>query len=169
MTNANLPWVQQAESVVPAEVSGWLDELSEQVRASVTSAVTESVLKAQLPEVIESLIKQAQSHLEANPPVPSLSDFAHADARNRAFGTLVNGILISGAWGALSAVGSASGINWFDHNAWPSLLALVAGTVVTSVGNYLSRILGAPSHQVAAGVAAITPTQTRVRRMLGIG
>lgn len=120
-------------------------------------AVQERVSSTVQAEVGE-LIKKLQGGNE--PAVPSLSDFAKADARSRAFRTLLSGLVLSALWGILNVVGNLATVNWADKNALPQVAALAAGSVVMSMTAYISRLLREPAHIANAVIVPGTPTHS---------
>lgn len=123
----------------------------------ITSAAKGSVEKALLglaPELESELLKEWQSGLNkviikvsggtTTPPVPNLEDFIRADARSRAFRTLIIGLFVAVLTGLGTAAGQLFGADWSTHNGQVAALTVAIGAVVTSVGAYLSRLVSEP-------------------------
>lgn len=161
-----------------APVTGLSTDILSTIETAATSSAKSAVL-AVLPDLkgaLEHLVEEAvAAKLESaatkdlddaeggtgpgDIPVPSVNDFIKADARSRAIRTLVIGVVLSVGWGAVNAIGALSGVNWFDSHVWPSMIALVTGSVVTSVTSYIARLAKEPPHTapVVAALAATSP------------
>lgn len=97
------------------------------------------------------LIRQLEGGA-SEPAVPSLDDFTKADARSRAFRTLIIGVVLSVGWGLVNILGNLATVDWTNKDAFPQVAALAVGSVVTSVTAYIARILKEPAHITAATI-----------------
>jgi len=137
------------------------------------TSVIENTAKSTASEAISNLTSELEQRAEAavvkalekvvSGPVtpPALTDFIHADARSRAIRTLLSGLALTVLAAIVSALGAASGLNWFDSHSWPVLITLITSSVVSSVTAYVGRLLKEPAHTVPittllAGSAAKT-------------
>jgi hypothetical protein len=156
VTPAPIP-VPATPSVAPVVVAAW-----EKVLEKYVVAAAERAALSALPSVeslIEGLVTKEVGKVISPPPEPpnlDLDVLTHAAARDRAVRSLLYGVLMSGLWGAIGAVSSLSGVDWFTKNGLVSALSILGAGVVGSVMSYVGRIKWAP------------PTPTTIRARLGL-
>lgn len=154
---------QAVESVIPSPTavsSGTVPQVNiPSVSGAVTdiTSVIENTAKSTASEAMSSMAGDLEQRAEAavvkalekvvSGPVnpPALDDFIHADARSRAFRTLLSGLALTVLAGIVSALGAASGLNWFDSHSWPVLITLVTSSVLTSLSAYVGRLIKEPA------------------------
>jgi hypothetical protein len=133
----------------PTSVTGSVTDITTAIESAAKTAATGAISAAAgtIEMAAERAVDKALGKLISSPPnPPALSDFIHADARSRAFRTLMIGLGLSVLWGIVSALGAATNLNWFDKTAWPALFAIMATSVTTSVVSYVTRLVKEPPH-----------------------
>lgn len=151
-TSTAAPAPTQVPTISTPSITDITSVIENAVKSATGSAVSNASGSIEL--AAEKALDKALGKLISGPPTPpALSDFIHADARSRAFRTLIIGLALSVLWGIVSALGVATNLNWFDKTAWPALAAIVATSVSTSVISYVSRLVKEPPH--TAPIAAL--------------
>jgi hypothetical protein len=111
----------------------------------------EARIAAKAQAEIQQVLEKIQGG-EAAPAVPTLTDFAHADARSRAIRTFLIGIVLSVLWGLTNILGNIATVDWTNRNALPQVLTLVVGSAVSSIIAYVARLVQEPKHIQAATI-----------------
>jgi hypothetical protein len=122
-----------------------------------TAAILPSIQKSIETRVAAKAQAEVQSVLEKlqggdQTPVPTLSDFTKADARSRAFRTLLIGLGLSVLWGLVNILGNIATVDWTNKDALPQVLSIATTAVVGSVVAYIGRILATPAHIASATI-----------------
>lgn len=103
-------------------------------------------VQAELTSVLDSI------QGGATPATPSLDDFTKADARSRAFRTLIIGVVFSGIWGLVNVIGNIATVDWTNQNAWPQVISIAATGIIGSVVAYVGRIVKEPANVTNATI-----------------
>jgi hypothetical protein len=111
----------------------------------------ETRIAAKAQSEIQQVLEKIQGG-EASPAVPTLSDFAHADARSRAIRTFLVGVVLSILWGLTNILANIATVDWTNKNALPQVITLAVGSVVSSVVAYVARLADEPKHITAATI-----------------
>jgi hypothetical protein len=137
-------------STVPSSTGNLLTDLEHMIESAAGK-----VLPGLAPELEAALIKEWQDGLQrvltkvaptGTPPLPTATDFIHADARSRAFRSLIIGLVVAVLTGLVSVTGQLAGLNVFSHDGRIAAATIVWASVLTSVGSYVTRLLKEPAH-----------------------
>jgi hypothetical protein len=90
-------------------------------------------------------------------PTPNLEDFIHADARSRAFRSLLIGLVVAILTGLGVAAGQLVGADWSTHNGQVAAITVAVGAVVNAVLTYFTRLVNEP--QVTKPLTAQLPSK----------
>lgn len=140
---------------IPATNITDITQSLEQVIEAAAKGSAKSALSSLAPALEAELAKEFQATV-ANvvgrvtggtdtAPVPNLDDFIHADARSRAFRTLLIGLGLAVLTGLGTAIASLGGANLFTHTGQVAAASIAISAVLSSVVAYVSRLFNEPA------------------------
>lgn len=135
----------------PTNLAGWLEKVltaatgksAQQALQSLESDL-ESELTKEMQAVLPRVIGKVSGSM-ATPEVPTVEDFIHADARSRAFRSLLSGLVVAVLTGLVTVSGQLAGVNWFDKNGLVAAASIAGASIVTSVSAYIGRLVKEPA------------------------
>lgn len=152
---------------IPASNVTNLGQTMEQIIEAAVRGSAKSALSTLAPALEAELAKEFQSTVTNvvnrttggadTPATPNLEDFIHADARSRAFRTLLIGLFVAVLTGLGAAAGQLAGADWSTHNGQVAAATMAIGAVVSSLVAYVSRLFNEP--QVTKPLTAQLPSK----------
>jgi hypothetical protein len=132
-----------------------LQQTLEQVIEQAAKGSAKTALSSLAPSIEAELAKEFQATVQNvvgrvtggtdTVPVPNLDDFVHADARSRAFRSLVIGLFVAVLTGLGTAAASLGGNNLLTHNGQVAAASIALASVATSVVAYITRLFNEPN------------------------
>jgi hypothetical protein len=170
-TGATATAASSTTTVIPSTTPTITGDITQDLEAVIEAAAkgsAKSALSSLAPALEAELAKEFQATVEKvvnratggtdTAPVPNLTDFIHADARSRAFRTLLVGLGVAILTGLGTVAGQLVGTDWSTHNGQVAAVTIAAGAVATSVGTYFTRLVSEP--QVTKPLTAQLPAKS---------
>lgn len=152
---------------IPASNVTNLGQTMEQIIEAAVRGSAKSALSTLAPALEAELAKEFQSTVtnvvnrttggSGTEPVPTLEDFTHADARSRAFRTLLIGLGLAILTGLGTAIGQLAGLDFSTHTGQVAAVSIASSAVIGSLTAYFGRLLHEPAP--IASVSAQLPSK----------
>lgn len=141
-------------SIPVTNVTGFGQTL-EQVIEAAAKGSAKTALESLAPSIEAELAKEFQNVVgnvvarttggSTTASVPNLDDFIHADARSRAFRTLLIGLFVAVLTGLGTAASALAGDNLLTHTGQVAAASIALSAVVSSVVAYVGRLFHEPA------------------------